>query len=49
MATYTISVIHGDGIGPEVGAEGLKVLSALGAACGHRFETREYIAGGAAI
>nr|MBA2482399.1 3-isopropylmalate dehydrogenase [Planctomycetota bacterium] len=49
MANYTISVIHGDGIGPEVGAEGLKILAAVGATCGHRFETKEYLAGGAAI
>ena len=49
MADYTISVINGDGIGPEVVAEGLKALHAVGALCGHRFATREYLAGGAAI
>jgi 3-isopropylmalate dehydrogenase len=49
MATYQISVINGDGIGPEVGVEGLKVLHALGAKCGHTFATKDYLAGGAAI
>lgn len=49
MAHYTISVIHGDGIGPEVGVEGIKVLSALGKKCGHQFSFPEYLAGGSAI
>ena len=49
MASYTISVIHGDGIGPEVCAEGVKVLQALGAKCGHGFTFHEYLAGGAAL
>jgi 3-isopropylmalate dehydrogenase len=49
MATYSISVIPGDGIGPEVIAEGLRVLDAVGARAGHRFERHEYLAGGAAI
>ncbi len=49
MANFNISVINGDGIGPEVGVEGLKVLHALGAKCGHTFATKHYLAGGAAI
>jgi 3-isopropylmalate dehydrogenase len=49
MATYHLSVIHGDGIGPEVGVEGLKILHAIGKKCGHTFTTKEYLAGGAAI
>lgn len=49
MANFNISVINGDGIGPEVGVEGLKVLNALGAKCGHTFATKFYLAGGAAI
>ena len=49
MATYTISVIPGDGIGPDVIREGLAVLHALGERCGHRFATADYLAGGAAI
>ncbi|MCS6969517.1 MAG: 3-isopropylmalate dehydrogenase [Planctomycetes bacterium] len=49
MATYTISVIGGDGIGPEVIAEARKALLAVGERCGHAFVFREYLAGGAAI
>jgi 3-isopropylmalate dehydrogenase len=49
MASFNISVIHGDGIGPEVGAEGVKVLTAVGAKCGHTFSFKEYLAGGCAI
>ena len=47
MADYMISVIGGDGIGPEVIREGLAVLHAVGARCGHRFATRAALAGGA--
>ncbi|MEE8442622.1 MAG: isocitrate/isopropylmalate family dehydrogenase, partial [Dehalococcoidia bacterium] len=36
MKTYTIAVIPGDGIGPEVVTEGVKVLRALE----HRFDLR---------
>lgn len=49
MANFNLSVINGDGIGPEVSVEGLKVLTALGAKCGHTFSTKHYLAGGAAI
>ena len=49
MANFNLSVINGDGIGPEVSVEGLKVLAALGAKCGHTFATKHYLAGGAAI
>jgi 3-isopropylmalate dehydrogenase len=49
MANYTISVINGDGIGPEVVAEGRKALAAVGAKCGHAFAFKEYLAGGCAI
>ncbi len=49
MASYDISVIGGDGIGPEVIAEGLAMLEAIGKKCGHTFKTARYIAGGAAI
>jgi 3-isopropylmalate dehydrogenase len=45
----TITVLPGDGIGPEVTAEALKVLEAVGAAFGHGFETRNALIGGAAI
>ena len=49
MAAFTISVIHGDGIGPEVCAEGVRVLEAIGEKFGHSFSFSEYLAGGAAI
>ena len=49
MTNFNISVINGDGIGPEVGVEGLKVLNALGQKCDHTFATKHYLAGGAAI
>ena len=40
--TYEIAVIPGDGTGPEVVAEGLKVLGAVGKACDLRFEFEEF-------
>lgn len=49
MARYTISVIPGDGIGPEVIAEARKALTAVGERCGHAFAFHEHLAGGAAI
>lgn len=49
MAKYTISVINGDGIGPEVVAEGRKALAAIGQRCGHSFAFTEFLAGGCAI
>jgi len=49
MADYTISVIPGDGIGPEVCQEGCRVLEAIGERFGHSFGFQEYLAGGAAI
>ncbi len=44
-----IAVLPGDGIGPEVIAQGLRCLRALAAAFGHDFELTEYAFGGAAI
>jgi 3-isopropylmalate dehydrogenase len=44
-----IVVLPGDGIGPEVVNEGLKVLAAVGKAAGHTFETPQALIGGAAI
>lgn len=46
---YKIAVIPGDGIGPEVVRETLKVLDAVGAAFHHTFEYEKALAGGAAI
>jgi 3-isopropylmalate dehydrogenase len=44
-----VAVLPGDGIGPEVVAEGLKVLGAVAKKFGHEFTTREALIGGAAI
>jgi 3-isopropylmalate dehydrogenase len=42
MTSYTIGVIPGDGIGPEVLAEGLKVLRAVSATEGFAYDLVEY-------
>jgi 3-isopropylmalate dehydrogenase len=44
-----ITLLPGDGIGPEVVAEGAKVLSAVADRFGHQFELREALIGGIAI
>ena len=46
--TKTIAVTPGDGIGPEIVAEAVKVLKAVGAKFGHDFKLDEYLVGGAA-
>lgn len=46
---YHIAVLAGDGIGPEVMAEALKVLDAVGNRSGHRFVFHEGLIGGIAI
>lgn len=46
---YHIVLLPGDGIGPEVSAEAVKVLSRVGQVFGHTFEFEERLAGGAAI
>ena len=42
MKTYKIAVIPGDGTGPEVVAEGIKVMEAVGHECGFKYETVTY-------
>ena len=49
MGTYRIVVLPGDGIGPEVVAEGVRVLRAVEKAFGHRFVIEEDWIGGACI
>ena len=44
-----IALIPGDGIGPDVVAEGVNVLNAIAAKYGHHFTYTEVTAGGAAI
>ncbi|HUV04942.1 MAG TPA: 3-isopropylmalate dehydrogenase [Armatimonadota bacterium] len=46
MKTYKIAVIPGDGTGPEVIREGLKVLEAAASAGGLKYETQVYDFGG---
>ncbi len=43
---YKIAVLPGDGIGPEVVNEGLKVLQAAADVCGFKYETKDYDFGG---
>lgn len=46
MKTYKIAVIPGDGTGPEVVREGLKVLEAAASKFGFKYETVNYDFGG---
>ncbi len=43
---YSIAVIPGDGTGPEVIAEGLKVLDAVSKKCGFQYKTTQFDFGG---
>jgi 3-isopropylmalate dehydrogenase len=45
----TITLLPGDGIGPDVLAEGVKVLHAVAAKYGHQFTLNEALIGGVAI
>lgn len=47
--TYKICLLAGDGIGPEIIAEGVKVLNAVGAKYDTAFEYTDALIGGAAI
>lgn len=49
MTTYRICLLPGDGIGPEIIAEGVKVLDAVGAKFDTSFEYTEALLGGIAI
>ncbi|WP_320007859.1 3-isopropylmalate dehydrogenase [Maridesulfovibrio sp.] len=44
-----ICVMPGDGIGPEIMEQGVKVLNIIGEKFGHKFEITEALIGGAAI
>ena len=46
---FSIAVLPGDGVGPEVVAEGIKVLEAVGRKFGHTFRFQEGLVGGIAI
>ncbi len=47
--TYKLAVLPGDGIGPEVMAEALKVLDTVASRSGFAFEYNHQLVGGAAI
>ena len=49
MSHGRIVLLPGDGIGPEVVAEGVKVLETVAELWGHDFEFEEHLIGGAAI
>lgn len=44
-----IAIIPGDGIGPDIVAEALKVMGEVGTKFGHRFDFSFYLAGGSAL
>ena len=46
---YKIALVPGDGIGPDVVAEAVKVMDKIGEKYGHQFEYNTVLAGGAAI
>ena len=46
---FDLALLPGDGIGPEVAAEGVRVLEAVGKKFGHAFEFHHGLVGGAAI
>lgn len=49
MANFNIAVLSGDGIGPEVVNEAIKVLNAIGDRFEHTFNFEEALIGGCAI
>ena len=49
MGEYKIAVVAGDGIGPEITAEAVKVLKKIGGKFGHNFIFDDVCAGGSAI
>ncbi|MCL6612158.1 MAG: 3-isopropylmalate dehydrogenase [Peptococcaceae bacterium] len=48
MGKFKIAVLPGDGIGPEITEQALKVLKAVGSKFGHEFKFTEGLVGGAA-
>ena len=46
---FQITLIPGDGIGPEIVTEARKVLDAVGTKFGHTFSYKEILMGGASI
>jgi 3-isopropylmalate dehydrogenase len=46
---FTITLLPGDGIGPEVVSEAVRVLDVIAHKCGHTFEYKERLMGGCSI
>ena len=46
---FKVGVIRGDGIGPEIVTEAVKVLDAIGSKYGHQFDYTEILMGGCSI
>ena len=49
MGEFTIAVLPGDGIGPEVVSQGVRVIEGVGARFNHSFHLKQGLLGGAAI
>ena len=49
MQTFKIAVIPGDGIGPEVTSQAVKVLEHVASKYGHEFRFQEALMGGIAV
>ena len=49
MKEFAIAVLPGDGIGPEVTAEAVRVLTAVADLYGYRIKTAEYAIGAAGV
>lgn len=49
MKQFTLAVLPGDGIGPEVTSEAVRVLRAVADLFGYRIETAEYAVGAAGV
>jgi 3-isopropylmalate dehydrogenase len=49
MSRHTVAVLPGDGIGPEVTAEAVRVLRAVADLCGHEITVAEYAIGAAGV
>jgi len=49
VAQFKVAVLRGDGIGPEIIEQAVKVLDAVGARFGHAFDYTEALLGGCAI
>jgi 3-isopropylmalate dehydrogenase len=49
LTQFTVAVLPGDGIGPEVTAEAVRMLAAVADLYGYRISTPEYLVGAAAV